>query len=51
MACVGVALSAACSAARAAFSRFTPSGMAWIYRCSVMIALSSISGLGGQPGR
>ena len=51
IACVGVAFMAASSAARAALSRLTPSGMAWISLCSVMIALSSISGRGGQPGR
>ena len=51
IACVGVAFSAASSAARAAVTRLTPSGMSWICSCSVMIALSSISGRGGQPGR
>ena len=51
MAEVGVASSAASSASRAAFSRFTPSGVSWICWCSLMIASSSISGRGGQPGR
>ncbi len=51
IACVGVAFMAASSAARAAVTRLTPSGVFWICWCSVMIALSSISGRGGQPGR
>ncbi|MNW51078.1 hypothetical protein D3C74_285520 [compost metagenome] len=48
---VGVASSAAASAALAASRRFTPSGSAWICSCSARIALMSISGRGGQPGR
>src|SRR6185312_12575912 len=48
---VGIALSAASSAARAAATRSTPSGIFWISSCSLMIASISISGRGGQPGR
>src|SRR5690606_6182409 len=40
---VGVAPSAAFSAARAAATRLTPKGGLWICSCRVMIALSSIS--------
>ena len=49
--CVGVAESAASSAALAAASRLTPRGEVSIWWCSSMIALSSIWGRGGQPGR
>src|SRR5699024_8492241 len=49
--CVGVACRAASSAARAAASRFTPSGSFFTCSCSAMIELTSISGRGGQPGR
>src|SRR5690606_38158796 len=48
---VGVASRAAASGARIAASRFTPSGSFWICWCSARIALSSISGRGGHPGR
>src|SRR5674476_1003078 len=47
MSCVGMAASAAASAAWAAATRLTPSGVFWICSCNVMIALSSISGRGG----
>src|SRR5690606_11454896 len=40
---VGTARSAAASAARAAATRLTPSGVFWICSCRVMIELSSIS--------
>src|SRR5664280_1482422 len=49
--CVGVAASAAASAAWAASTRLTPRGVFWICSWRVMIALSNISGRGGQPGR
>ena len=42
---------AAASAARAASRRLTPSGWFRIWSCSARMALMSISGRGGQPGR
>ena len=48
---VGVAAGRRASAARAAATRLTPSLEFWICSCSVRIALSSISGRGGQPGQ
>src|SRR5690606_31887261 len=48
---VGVAASAASSAARATASRLAPRGSCLTWSCSAMIALMSISGRGGQPGR
>lgn len=48
---VGRDASAACSAAAIASARLAPSGISWIFSCSLRIAWRSISGRGGQPGR
>src|SRR5690625_1919577 len=48
---VGSAFMAASSTARAASTRFTPSGMFCSCLCSSSRGLMSISGRGGQPGR
>ncbi len=48
---VGLLARAAASAAATASARLTPSGISPIFACNIRIALSSISGRGGQPGR